>query len=220
MKTMKHSSTLPLAILILSICPLTSTQALDNVMIQPEVKQEIMQGITAADRLNEVVKDTGVVKAQCVGCSEKGPNLTVSLESKDVDLGKPYYMGKKDPYVIYLKRTNKTPKSVDLNFKNGYRVCGKMFAGTNPWYPQGGLIIECAFYITQYEDHEISLNLKDLPELKEGEEEIIELNFYKEDDRQPKYSIEVNGTGQKGFTSKVEKKFWGYGYNVKCSSGK
>lgn len=126
----------------------------------------------------------------------------------------PYYLKDKEPYIIYLKRTAKTPASVDIKFKNGHRYCGKSYVGPNPWLPNGPLIIDCLVYLTRYEDQEISLNMKNLRKLAEGEEEVIEVRLTKKDPNASAYSMAVKNLSDVSTKGELDKKFFGGGYNV------
>lgn len=72
----------------------------------------------------------------------------------------------------------------------------------------------CLLYMTNYIDEEISLNLKNLPTLRAGEEEVIELKLTKSDTNNPKYNVEVKSLSRESVKSEIDSKFFGTGYNV------
>ncbi len=176
--------------------------------------REIIESLKEADSIREDIKKVGVPAEVCPSCTTTTPDLIVSLDSKEVDLGNPYYKKENTPYVIYLKRTSKTPAKLDLKFKNGHEVCAKMYMGSNPWAPNGPLMVGCMMYMTSYEDEELSLNLKKLRPLKEGEEEVIEVRLLKRNPKNSKYEITVKNVTNSEAREDVSKKFLGGGYNV------
>lgn len=179
------------------------------------LERDILDGVKEATAVNETLKTVGKTEERCPGCAETPPKETLALESEEVSLKyPPYYMNGKDPYVIYLKRTAKTPTSVDVKFKNGHRYCGKSYVGPNPWLPNGPLIIDCMIYLTRYEEQVISLNLKKLRKLEEGEEEIIEVRLSKKDPNASKYTMAVKNLNDISVKEELDKKFFGGGYNV------
>lgn len=180
-------------------------------------QEDIFEGIKEVTDLNQAVKEVGVISPKCPGCEEKTFDLKVALDQKDkksVSLGSPHYLKDNEPYVVYIKRTSETPANVDLTFKNGYRECGKMYIEKNPWAPNGSLIMGCLVHVTRYVDEEISLNLKNLPPLRPGEEDFIELKFFKKDITSSKYTIELKHRGENARREEIDKKFFGGGYNV------
>lgn len=176
--------------------------------------REIIESLKEADSIREGIKKVGVPAEVCPGCAPVAPNLSVVLEGNKVDLGNPYYLKENEPYIIYLKRTSKTPAKIDLKFKNGHDYCAKMHVGTHPWSPNGPLIMGCLIYLTQYEEEEVSLNLKKLKPLKDGEEEVIEVRLSKRNPRIAKYDIAVKNISNSEAREEIGKKFLGGGYNV------
>lgn len=179
-----------------------------------KIGREILEGLKDTTSMNQVIHMVGKPIEHCPGCGPKGPDFKVDLVGSSHDLGKPYYLRENEPYIIYVKRTAKTPAKIDLKFKNGYEYCEKMYMGSNPWAPGGPLIMGCMLYLTRYEDEEISLNLKKLKPLKEGEEEIIEIQLSKNNTRKAKYEIAVKNLTNESVKEEVGKKFLGGGYNV------
>lgn len=180
-----------------------------------ELKREIMDGVNEVSAVNETLKKTGKVEERCPGCAEAAPKETLLLDKEELSLvHPPYYLKSGDPYVIFLKRTASSPASVDIKFRNGHRYCGKSYVGPNPWMPSGPLIIDCLIYLTRYEDQEISLNMKKLRKLEEGEEEIIEVRLAKKDPNASGYSMNVKNLSDVNAKEEVDKKFFGSGYNV------
>lgn len=184
----------------------------NSAFAEEDVGRDLISGIKEVETLNSEVKKAGVVPEKCPGCAEKEPNLRVALDKKSVDIGNPYYKRDNEPYIVYVKRTSETPAKVDLTFKNGYRYCEKVYYGSNPF--NGALIVDCLLYLHRYEEAEVSLNLKNLPKLKPGEEEIIEIKFAKPDINASKFKIEVKHLSDTPMKEDIDKKFFGDGYNV------
>lgn len=179
-----------------------------------EMGRQIIEGLKEVQTIQKGINKVGMPADICTSCTIVTPNLNVILDSEQVDLGKPYYKKENEPYVIYLKRTSKTPAKIDLKFKNAYEYCEKMHVGTNPWAPNGPLIMGCMLYLTRYEEEEVSLNLKKLKPLKEGETEVIEIKLTKRNPRNAKYEIAVKNIGNSEAREDISKKFLGGGYNV------
>ncbi len=198
-----------LSLLSLGFLGVTRSYAEENTQ---EAGHEMIKNLHDVSTINQEVKAAGTLPAKCPGCAEKEPDLKVTLDKKSVDLGRPFYRRDNEPYVVFIKRTSETPAKVDLPFKNNYRTCAKTYFGSNPY--NGSIIIDCLMYMTQYVDEEISLNLKNLPKLKAGEEDLIEVKFYKSDINSDKYRIEVKHFGEPSSKEEIDKKFWGSGYNV------
>lgn len=214
MKRLNHIYFLSIVMLgFLSVIPLVHAE--DE---SAQVNHDLLSGIKEVEAVNSEVKKAGVLPPKCPGCADKEPDLKATLDKKEVDIGNPYYRRDNEPYVVYLKRTSETPAKVDLKFKNGYRYCERMFVGANPL--SGALMMDCMLYLHRYEDEEISLNLKNLPKLKPGEEELIEIKFTKKDINTSKYTIEVKHFGENSQTEEIDKKFFGAGYNVNFKAKK
>lgn len=173
--------------------------------------QEIFQDMRELGKINQQLQKVGVVKEDCLSCiEEKSPDFQVSLDKSELDLGNPLFTQDDKPYVVYLKRTSNSPLKINLKFKNGYRYCEKTLIGSIA----GGLAMGCLLYMTNYIDEEISLNFKNLPKLKDGEEEVVELRLTKPDTNNPKYNLKAASLTDAGVKGSVDKKFFGDGFNV------
>ncbi|MBC7714378.1 MAG: hypothetical protein H7177_13620 [Rhizobacter sp.] len=185
---------------------------------EPEVSEkdgrEILESLKDVGTMNRDIQNVGKQLVNCPGCAAKEPDLKVYLEGDTVDLGNPYYIHENEPYVIYLKRTAKTPAKIDLKFKNGHDYCEKMYVGTNPWSPSGPLVMGCQLTLTRYEDEEVTLNLKNLRKLKGDETEVIEVKLTKRNPRAAKYEITVKNLSSVTAKEDIGKKFLGGGFNV------
>ncbi len=162
------------------------------------------------------VKAVGSIKADCVTCIVPiEPNQKVDLNNNEFDLGNTFSYKDNKPYIIHLKRTKSTPQKVTLKIKNPYSDCAKMFVGSSSFNPNGPLVIGCAFTYTAFEENNIDLDFKSLSLPINDEEQIIEIKFVKPKSGEFYYKIEANVV--KGNSSKVKqnKKFWGYGRNLK-----
>lgn len=175
-----------------------------------KVAREMFQDIKELEKLNSDVQGVGTLKSDCLSCIEKSVDKKISLDNESIDLGRPLFPGDNKPYTVYLKRTSSSPAKIDLKLKNGHRYCEKTIITSFG----GGMGIDCLLYLYNYEDEELSLNLKNLPKLKEGEEEIIELKLTKPDINNAKYKVEVKNLSQSSARESVDKKFFGSGFNV------
>lgn len=212
MKRIKQAYFLPL------VLTLIVTSVMEVHASPPEASEkmgrEILEGLKDAETMNQDIQLVGKPVEHCPGCGPKGPDLKIELVDRSHDLGKPYYLRENEPYIIYIKRTAKTPAKIDLKFKNGYEYCERMYMESNPWAPGGPLILGCMLYLTHYEEEEISLNLKKLKALKEGQEEVIEVRLSKSNTRKAKYEITVKHLSDDSVKEEIGKKFLGGGYNV------
>ena len=136
-----------------------------------------------------------VEKEACLHCKAVGPDVTISLDKKSHNLGKPYFAKKNEPYVIYLKRSSVSPEKIELTFKNSYEVCGKYYVGA----PFGTIQAECMLPLTKFEDEKISVDLRNLPKLEEGQEEIIEIEMTKKDITKTRYSIHAKNLSDSSY---------------------
>lgn len=177
---------------------------------ESKANQEILQGLREVGKMNEHVQNAGSVKQDCLSCIDKAAVQKVVLDKSSVNLGKPLFEQDDSPVVIYLKRTSSTPDKVNLKFKNSYRYCEKTLIGGMA----GGLAMGCLLYLNNDIDEEIALNLKSLPKLIAGQEEIIELKLTKSDVNNPKYSLKVKNLSNSAARENVDEKFFGDGYNV------
>lgn len=175
-----------------------------------EASQEILQDFRKIGKINEHVQNVGTVKKDCLSCIDKASVQKVALDKSSVNLGKPLFEQDDAPVVIYLKRTSHTPDKVNLKFKNSYRYCEKTLIGGMA----GGLAMGCLLYMYNDIDEEVALNLKSLPKLSVGQEEIIELKLTKSDVNNPKYSLKVKNLSNSAVRERVDEKFFGDGYNV------
>lgn len=183
--------------------------------VDPAQLTEAIKNVTG---LEKKLDGTGVISADCSGCKTIEPDKKIELKNKVEDLGTPMLYKNNKAYVYHLKRTKDSPLKATLKFKNGHQVCGKMFVGSNPY--NGSLIVECMIKITQYEDEELDINLKNLPLPADGEEQIIEIKFSKPEVTTSFYTVETEVL--KGPPAKIskDKKFWGYGFNLEYSEKK
>jgi hypothetical protein len=172
--------------------------------------REMFQDIKELEKLNSDVREVGTLKSDCLSCIEKSVDQKISLDKETIDLGRPLFPADNKAYTIFLKRTSSSPAKIDLKLKNGHRYCEKTIITSFG----GGLGVDCILYLYNYEDEELSLNLKNLPKLKEGEEEIIELKLIKPDINNAKYKVEVKNLSQSSARESVDKKFFGSGFNV------
>lgn len=82
-----------------------------------------------------------------------------------------------------------------------------------------GMGTGCLLYLYKDIDEELSLNLKNLPKVKAGEEEIIELRLTKPNVDNPKYTLEVNNLSNSSARSLVDSKFFSDGLNIDFKIG-
>lgn len=172
--------------------------------------REIFQDMKELEKLNSDVREVGTLKSDCLSCIEKSVDQTIDLDKETIDLGRPLFPADNKAYTVFLKRTSSSPAKIDLKLKNGHRYCEKTIITSFG----GGMGVDCILYLYNYEDEELSLNLKNLPKLKEGEEEIIELKLIKPDINNAKYKVEVKNLSQSSARESVDKKFFGSGFNV------
>lgn len=168
--------------------------------------QEVLHGMKALGKINEHVQKVGSVKEDCLSCIDKNPIVAVALDKSTVDLGKPLFTADDVPHVIYLKRTSSTPGKINLKLKNSYRYCEKTLIS--------GMATGCLLYLYKDIDEELSLNLKNLPKLSDGSEEVIELKLTKPNVDNPKYTIEVKNLSNSTVRSSVDSKFFSDGFNI------
>lgn len=168
--------------------------------------QEIFRDMKELSKMNEQVQKVGIINPECLSCIEKPTALKVELDKDSVDLGKPLFPADDVPYTMILKRTSKSPAKINLKLKNGYRYCEKPIVTA---YGVG-----CVLHLYNYEDEELSLNLKNLPKLKDGEEEMIEVKLTKPDINNARYSVEVKNLSVSSARESVDRKFFGSGFNV------
>lgn len=184
-----------------------------------EAPNDYAEMINSINGAQGEVKKAGVVDPGCVNCVKTiEPNKKIELKNKVEDLETPFIYKDNTPYIIHVKRTKDSPLKATLKFRNGHSECANMFIGSNPWNPSGPLVIGCAYTHTVYEDHEIDLNMKNLPKPAEGEEQIIEIRITKPKVENSYYAFDAEVI--KGPSTKVEKdkKFWGSGFNLDFSS--
>lgn len=167
--------------------------------------------MSALGKINEHVQKVGTVKEDCLSCIDKNSIISVALDKSTVDLGKPLFTADDVPHVIYLKRTSSTPAKINLKFKNSYRYCEKTLIS--------GMATGCLLYLYKNIDEELSLNLKDLPKLIDGAEEIIELKLTKANVDNPKYTLEVKNLSNSVARGSVDSKFFSDGFNVDFKMG-
>lgn len=172
--------------------------------------REMFQDIKELEKLNSDVREVGTLKSDCLSCIEKSVDQKIILDKETIDLGRPLFPADNKAYTVFLKRTSSSPAKIDLKLKNGHRYCEKTIITSFG----GGMGVDCILYLYNYEDEELSLNLKNLPKLKEGEEEIIELKLTKPDIDNAKYKVEVKNLSQSSARESVDKKFFGNGFNV------
>jgi hypothetical protein len=169
--------------------------------------QELLQDMRSFGKINEHVQKVGTVKEDCLSCiDEKTSIKKIALDNSTVDLGSPLFAADDVPYVIYLKRTSSSPAKIDLKFKNSYRYCEKTLIS--------GMGTGCLLYLYKDIDEELSLNLKNLPKLKAGVEEMIELKLTKSNVDNPKYALEVKNLSNSAARGSVDSKFFSDGFNV------
>ncbi len=199
-------------ILILSYVIATHSQSLYAVSEAPENYSEM---INAINDVQNDLKKSGTIDPGCTNCIKTvEPDKRVELKNKEEALDRAFNYKNNVPYVIHLKRTKETPTKVSLKFKNGHTECGKMFVGANPLSPNGSLVVGCIINITVFEDYEIDLNLKKLPALAEGEEQIIELKLTKPKVENSYFLLEADVVKGPSTSVEKDKKFWGSGYNL------
>lgn len=175
-------------------------------------QQELLQDMKAIGKINDHVQKVGTVKEDCLSCIEANTSVKkVELDKSTVDLGKPLFAADDVPFVIYLKRTSSSPAKIDLKLKNSYRYCEKTLISA--------MGTGCLLYLYKDIDEELSLNLKSLPKLKSGEEEIIELKLTKENVDNPKYKLEVKNLSNSAAQGKVDSKFFSDGFNLDFKMG-
>lgn len=168
--------------------------------------QELLQDIKALGKINEQVQKVGTVKEDCLSCIDKNSIALVALDKSTVDLGKPTFEADDVPHVIYLKRTSSSPSKINVKFKNSYRYCEKTLIS--------GMATGCLLYLYKDIDEELSLNLKNLPMLNTGIEEVIELKLTKPNVDNPKYTLEVKNLSNSAARGSVDSKFFSDGFNV------
>lgn len=177
--------------------------------------KELLEAARTAQEMSGAIKSTGIIESTCTSCLKDLADKTYLLDKDKIVLDTPYYMKPKAPYVIHLKRTKDSPTKINLKFKNGHRVCGKMTAYTIP--VTGNFEVACLIYITQYEEEEFDINLKDLPPLKDGVIETLEIKLSKDNIDKSKYNVDLNYLSNQTIIIDKDEKFWGSGYNFKLT---
>ena len=160
----------------------------------------------------DVTKKVGTIESPCLNCLAPGEEPKV-IDLKDEITLKDLTMYKRNlPYVVRFKRTKDSPLKSVLHYKNNYTVCEKLHLGG---ISVSSLLIDCAYTSTILEDNNLNLDLKKLPPLKEGEEQIFEIKFSKPDINESFYSVDVEVIKGPPAKAKIGDKFFGGGYNVK-----
>ena len=159
------------------------------------------------------LQKTGLIKSDCSVCGVASEvDKKVDLNKDEINIGTPYYY-KSNKYVIQMKRTVETPKKVVLHFKNGHTVCGKTFIGTSG-YGNGNIFVECLIRYTEFEDEQLELNFKNLPPLKNNEEQLIMVTFSKPKPEISSYDIQTNIVDSSEVKVKKSKMFFSSGYEL------
>lgn len=177
--------------------------------------KQLIEAIETVSGADEQVKTVGIIENVCENCRKEDADKTYKMIEDEITLDTPYFKKSNSPYLIHLIRTDKTPKKVRLKFKNGERVCGKLVAYTNPYSKSLG--VDCLFYITQYREEVIDLNLKSLSPLNSDEEQKLEIKLSKPNIDRNKYEIELNSKSGKTIVVDKDNKFFSDGVNFKLT---
>jgi hypothetical protein len=183
--------------------------------VENDDENALLEKLSDIGSINKEIKGVGLPAVHCSTCAPQVANLVLPHNDLKIDIGKPYYLNEKEPYIIYLNRNANSPSKATLKLKNGYRYCAKTYAGLNPLSYNGPFILGCMLYLTQYEDEEISLDLSNLPLLKNDEKDVIEIKFLKTKLNSASYEIKVQSLNNSHLKKKINKKFFGDGFNVK-----
>lgn len=173
---------------------------------------DLINAVKSLDGLEKDVNASSSVKSDCTNCKTIEPDRKLDLKNKTEDLEKLFIYKNNVPFVIHLKRTKETPLKTTVKFKNGHTECGRMYYGANPF--NGALIVECLVKVSVFYDEELDLNLKKLPLPADGEEQIIEVRITKPNCDNERYSVEASVLKGPVAAVKIDKQFWGAGYNL------
>jgi hypothetical protein len=177
-----------------------------------QINNKLINAVTDFDTIQKKVRETGKIDIPCKNKFNKEVKKIYFLKSDKLKIDNPYYVKTDRPYIIWLRRSEETPKKVRLEFGNGHRVCGKfvIYTGYN-----GSLSGDCLFYINQYEENVIDIDLSQLTKLNPGESDTIEISFSKPNVDNSKYQIEVNSVEKPEMKALQDNKFWLEGINLK-----
>jgi hypothetical protein len=175
----------------------------------------LIEAVETVSGVDDQLKSVGIIENVCDNCRKEEADKTYKINEDEIILDTPYFKKDKAPYIIHLVRTDKTPNKVRLKFKNGEKVCGKIIAYTNPYSKALG--VDCLFYVTQYREEIIDLNLKSLSKLNSGEEQRLEIKISKPNIDRTKYEIELNSLNGKTIVVEKDKKFFLDGVNFKLT---
>lgn len=175
--------------------------------------QSLVESVNDISKLKSEVAKVGTIETPCPSCDgDPRFNFTMKLDKEEINLEKKIFFIKDNKSInVVLQRDEKSPTKMTVAFENPYRVCGKHYVG--PSFG-GSIMIDCIFYITEYEKQEIDIDLSKFPQPSPGETQSLVLSFTKKDITKGKYSLDAYFNGQGNPSIKIDKKFFGGGHNV------
>ena len=171
---------------------------------------EFVNAAGGAIELVEVISAVGSPPSNCTHCPDKEAHQKIVADKKEINLANPYYNKNEGPYIVRLIRNAKTPKKLKLKFKNSEKVC-QTFVNEQR-------VFECWVQKNEYTDNDIQMDFTNLPIIKEGDSEIIEIKFFKNDPDRYKYFITAERLTVNASKAKVSAYFFGDGFDVKFES--
>jgi len=175
--------------------------------------QSLVESVNDINKLKSEVSKVGTIESPCPSCDgDPRYNFTMKLDKEEINLEKKMFFIKDNKSInVVLQRDEKSPAKMTVAFENPYRVCGKHYVG--PSFG-GSIMIDCIFYVTEYEKQEIDIDLSKFPQPSPGETQSLVLSFTKKDITKGKYSLDAFFSGQGNPSIKIDKKFFGGGHNV------
>jgi hypothetical protein len=176
--------------------------------------QGLTDAVRTVQKADQALSKAGNIDTHCATCKELMTETnSISLNKNEIDLDRPLFLHDDQPVIYHLKRTANSPKKLVIKFKNPHLECAKLIMGSNPL--NGAIYFDCLIRMTQYDDQELDLNLSKLSPLKNGEEQIIELQFSKKDIQKTPYTVQINSLNGKNLKVERDNKFFGSGINFK-----
>lgn len=198
-------------ILIISICALFPTYATEG------EGEQLLDAAKSSLTIANDIKDVGIIKPDCQACTPTSKFSVFNLDKKEIDIGHPYYIKDKGPYIVHLKRNKNSPTKAYLKLKNGHAECGRTYIGPVSTMPGANWTVECFFEITVYEDEEIVLDLKNFP-ITTDDEQVIAVKFHKKDPRRSKYTVDLEVIQGPPAKTDISSNFWVSGYTIEVKN--
>jgi hypothetical protein len=196
--------------LVLPFLSLLTAQAQEEA-----VAKTLIESVQDVNSIKKEVSIVGAVERPCPSCDgDSRYNFTVKADNKEIDLDKKLFFVKDNsPINILVQRDQNSPKKITIQFKNPYRVCGKHYVGPS-MIPGGSIMVDCIFYVTDFEEQSIDVDLSKYPVPLEGATDTLVLSIKKSDITRTKYSVDAFYNGADKATVDIDSKFFGRGRNV------